>query len=829
MDSRVRGKRRREILTSLRGAAAPQNDKRGVLPLVRLRGRVVPSNDEDGGQRMIDITNLNTTVPNASNPVETPGLYAPVRIYRDGWGIPHAQAASAADAFFAQGFFTAQDRLWHMDYDRHRAYGRWAEMAGPIGLDNDRFMRRLRLEASARADYAFVNPEARAMLDAYAAGVNAFIQSADNFPVEHQLLQTAPEPWQPWDGLAIFKVRHVMMGTFEGKAWRHKLLGRLGPEATSRLHPGYQPGHLLILPPGAEFMGEATGALEELEQGAALADRLKELEKGSNNWTLSGQRTRSGKPLLAGDPHRGLDTPNVYYQNHIACPDFDVVGASFPGLPGFPHFGHNQWVSWGVTHTAADYQDLFVEKFDRDHPQYYEYKGQKRRAQVYRETIKVQGGTDEDIDITVTHHGSVISGGPKEGIGIAFRYTQTSEPNRTAEAVLRMLHARNAAELDASMEEWVDPVNNFLFADVEGNIGYLTRGRVPIRPRANGWLPVPGWTGEHEWRGYIPFDEMPRSHNPEANYIVTANQRVVGHDYPHYIALDHSPEFRARRIAIRLADMHAATVEDMGKVHAERTSIPAQHYVKRILGIETLRISSLRGALQLLEGWDCSMDADSMGATLFSAIRLHLDKRILRHVLGPLAEEALTETSRGGPAHAARLRAHFVHLMEQDDTSLLPPGATWDDLLAKAYIEAVNELVGSVGPEFTGRWEWGRHHHTAPTHPLSEAFPEAASLLDPPSVPAGGDGDTPQAASYSPAQPYAISSTSVLRYIYDLSDWGNCRWIAPLGSSGHPASPHYADQAQIWSQVEYIPMLYGWAQIAESAESCQLLQSPAEA
>ena len=254
---------------------------------------------------MINRSDLEKAVPETINSVKVAGLNAPVRIYRDAYGIPHAQATSTEDAFFAQGFFTAQDRLWHMDYDRHRAYGRWAEFAGQSGLEQDRLMRRLRLEASARDDYAFVNPEARAMLDAYAAGVNAFMQTSDHLPIEYRMLDTLPEAWQPWDGLAVFKVRHVLMGTFEGKAWRHKLLGRIGARRTARLHPGYQPGHLLILPPGAEFLGEATGALEELERGAALADRLKELEAGSNNWTLSGQLTESGKPLLAGRPPPG--------------------------------------------------------------------------------------------------------------------------------------------------------------------------------------------------------------------------------------------------------------------------------------------------------------------------------------------------------------------------------------------------------------------------------------------------------------------------------------------------------------------------------------------
>ncbi len=773
---------------------------------------------------MIKRSDLEMALPETASPVKVAGLNAPVRIYRDAYGIPHAQATTMADAFFAQGFFTAQDRLWHMDYDRLRAYGRWAEFAGQTGLEQDRFMRGLRLEASARADYAFVSDEARTMLDAYAAGVNAFIDTTDHLPVEYGMLGVSPEAWQPWDGLAVFKVRHVLMGTFEGKAWRHKLLARIGPRRTARLHPGYQPGHLLILPPGAEFLGEATGALEELERAAALADRLKELDAGSNNWTLSGQLTDSGKPLLAGDPHRGLDTPNVYYQNHLACPDFDVVGVSFPGLPGFPHFGHNRWVSWGVTHTGADYQDLFVERFNDDNPAYYEFRGQRRRAQTYRETIKVRGGADEEISIAVTHHGPVISGGPDKGIGIALRYTQTAEPNRTAEAILEMMKARSAAELDESMREWVDPVNNFLFADVDGNIGYLTRGRVPIRPRSNGWLPVPGWTGQHEWEGYIPFEELPRSHNPETNYIVTANQRVVGREYPYYIALDHAPEFRARRITVRLGELDGATADDMEGVHAERTSIPARHYLPKLAELKS-NDAVTRQSLELLRAWDGAMDPDSAAATIFSSLRLHMDKKILRHLLGPLAEEALTETSRGGPAHAARLRAHFVQLMDLGDVSLLPPGpGGWEGLLEESLTDAVKELQERLGPDPT-KWHWGHVHHTAPKHPLSEVFPDSAFLLDPPGVASGGDGDTPQAASYSPANPYAIASTSVLRYIYDLADWNNSRWIVPLGSSGHPGSAHYSDQALIWSEVGYIPMLYSWTQIAETAESCQLLRS----
>ncbi|MEE8158303.1 MAG: penicillin acylase family protein [Dehalococcoidia bacterium] len=775
---------------------------------------------------MITQTDLKDSLPDTTSPVKVPGLSASVEIYRDRYGIPHVQAKTVEDAFWGQGFATAQDRLWHMDYDRHRAYGRWAELAGPAGLEQDLLMRRFCLEASARSDYQIIKQEARSVLEAYASGVNAFIETTKNLPIEYRLVERKPEPWQPWDCLAVFKVRHILMGTFEGKAWRARLLNELGPEKTAQLHPGYQPGYLLILPPGAEYDGPTADALKELEKGAAVIDRLKELEQGSNNWTLSEQLTASGKPLLAGDPHRGLDTPNVYYQNHMACPDFDAVGLSFPGVPGFPHFGHSQWVCWGVTHTGADYQDLFLERFRVGDPSYYQFKGQWRRAEVHREVIKVRGAADENIEVTVTLHGPVITGDPTKGVGVAFRYTQTAEANRNAECLLKMLQAKSTFELDESMRQWVDPINNFLFSDVHGNIGYLTRGRVPIRSQANAWLPVPGWTGEHEWEGFIPFNEMPRSHNPEAGYIVTANQRVVDKDYPYYIGLDHAPEFRARRITLRLQALKKATVEDMGAVHADRVSIPAQHYLRRLASLEPKDEAS-KEALAVLKLWDGDTDRDSVAATIYSAFRLHLDKRILRHLFGPLADDALTETNRGGPAHVTRLRAHFLHLMDKDDISLLPPGTDWTSLMSDALSSAVEELTSLLGSDISA-WKWGKVHHTAPQHPLSTVFPEAAGLLDPPSVPLGGDGDTPQSASYSQARPYAITSTSVLRYIYDLADWSNSRWVVPLGASGHPGSPHYADQASIWGEVDFIPMLYDWQRIADEAESRQAL-SPKQA
>ena len=495
---------------------------------------------------MITTEDLKQALPNVTGKVSLKGLGASVEVYRDGYGIPHIKAATERDAFFAQGFVTAQDRLWHMEYDRRRGMGRWAEVVGPQALEQDKLMRRFRLEASARADYGAVSERTRKMFDAYAEGVNALIATTESLPVEYHIAGISPEPWQPWDGLVAYKVRHILMGVFESKIWRAQAVQKLGPEKAASLIPGYEPGQLVILPPGEDYDGPLGNCLEELRDGAAALSYM--AAGGSNSWVLSGSRTASGKPILAGDSHRALDTPNVYYQNHVTCPEFDVVGLSFPGVPGFPHFGHNAWVSWCVTHLGADYQDLYIERFKSDDPEYYLYRGQWLRVETHRETIKVRGEDDVAITVPVTRHGPVISGSPEKGSGVAFKYTATEGPSDWPDSLWKMLLAQDSNQLIESMRQWVDPCNNFVIADVHGNIGYLSRGRIPVRSVANAWLPVPGWTGEHEWQGDIPFEELPVSVNPEQGYIVTANNKPVGDDYPYYISVDFTPGFRAQRV-----------------------------------------------------------------------------------------------------------------------------------------------------------------------------------------------------------------------------------------------------------------------------------------
>jgi penicillin G amidase len=749
-------------------------------------------------------------------------LAHPVQIYRDRLGIPHLRAHSVPDAFFAQGFVHAQDRLWQMDFDRHRAYGRAAEYLGARAIPQDVLLRRLRLEASARADYSAVNVETRTMLEAYAAGVNAFVQATNRLPIEYQLLATTPEPWQPWDACAVFKVRHVFTGgVWQGKLWRARLLRRIGPELTAKLYADEPSGQPLVIPPGLDYHGPALHGLQALRAGEDVLSALQELDGGSNSWVLAGQRTAGGAPLLAGDPHRALDTPNVFYQNHLACPEFDAVGLSFPGVPGLPHFGHNRAVAWCITTAMADYQDLYIERFHPGNPQLCESEGQWHQVGHQRDRIRVRNGQPLEIDVTVTRHGPIIIGDPAQGYALALRYTALAEPNASFDALLPMLRATGADAFEEALRPWVDPCNNILFADVHGQIGYRTRGQVPIRARANAWLPVPGWTAAHDWQGMIPFEDMPRLRNPDAGFMATANNRIVDETYPHYLGLHYEPGFRARRIRDRLHSLRHASGADMALIQADRLSIPARAFVAMLARAEPVDTLSAQ-AHSSLQRWDGTMAPDSTAATVYAVCRDELMRLVMEPVLGSLAHEALSGGLYGTLMPLGQLRERLLFMMQADDPTLLPAGETWAALMAQALAGAMAWLRQAFGDD-PQHWQWARLHRTTPRHPLAAEFPALAEWLNPPAVGTGGDGDTVQAASISTAGGYTVGGTSVARFVFDLSDWQRSAWVVPLGASGHPGSPHYGDQTATWAAVQLYPMLYDWAQIDADAETQQTL------
>ncbi|HKI99265.1 MAG TPA: penicillin acylase family protein [bacterium] len=766
---------------------------------------------------------LRNCVPDVTRAFTLRGLEGPVTIHRDAFGIAHVRAGSESDAHFAQGFVHAQDRLWHMECDRRRAYGRWAEAMGPAGLAEDRMMRRFRIGPALPRLYDGLQPETRAMLEAYAHGVNAFLENARGLPVEFELTDVKPQPWLPLDSLAVFCVRHILMGVWESKIWRARMLHAMGPEKVAAFHPGYAPGQLVIVPPDGRFGGAPLHAYETLKDALGHLTWLRHGNAdGSNNWVVGGARTASGKPIVAGDPHRALDVPNVYYQNHVACDAFDVIGFSFPGVPGFPHFAHSARVAWAITHGSADYQDLYIERFDPKDATRYEHRGEWLTARRDRETIQVRGAAPETLETWETLHGPIVGGEPAEGTALAFRYTALETPNGTLDAVRAMLLARNADELEAAVRTWVDPVNNMVYADVDGNFGYRTRGRLPVRSEANAWVPVPGWTGEHEWSGNVAFEAMPAVRNPACGYAYTANNRIVDEHYPHYIGLDFAPGFRAERIHTHLRGLTGATVDHMAAIHADVGSVPAEAF-RPLYGRVKPADAAGEQALALLRDWDGQVTRESPAPTIFATWRKHILLRLFTPQFdAALLRDILTAVDRGANGLLTRTQARLHQLIADNDTSVLPPGESWDALISAALGDAVAELSARLGAD-PAQWHWEREHHTAAAHLLAAQHPDALHLLNPPPIRMGGDGDTVQAGGYYVAQDLRARFISVARYVFDTGDWDNSRWIVPGGVSGHPGSPHYQDQAGLYEMHRTLPMTYSWDAIEREAKATQTL------
>jgi penicillin G amidase len=692
------------------------------------------------------------------------GLDGPVEMTRDRWGVPHCATLTEHDAFFAQGFAHATDRLWQMDYDRRRGLGRWAEELGLPAVGADAFYRRLDLAAGARRDVGLLSAAARDMLTAYTAGVNAVIDAqfggSGRLPAE--FARTGPpEPWESWHCLVVHRVRHLAMGSAGAKLWRGVVSEALGPALARSMAAGGSGWQLACVPPGARCH-RAVPSWPGLD-GA-----------GSNNWALAGTRTASGIPLLAGDPHRPLEAPNVYVQGHVSSPHWDVLGLSIPGVPGFSHFGHNARVAWCITHAMADDQDLY------QFPGWPPESGDRARTEI----IGIRGGEPVEIEVRYSDRGPMVT----EDLALA--WTATAGPNTGFDALPAMLRARSVGELFETMAPWVEPVNNLLAADTGGSIGYLTRGRVPVRSRPDAaWVPVPADDAAYGWTGQVAFADLPRALNPEGGFLFSANNQILAAAGGPYIGLDVAAPWRARRIVKTLSGLSGATVEDMAALHRDVVSIPAR------------RIARLLAEWAPLAGWDGQMEPGSTAAAAYSVLRRELALLLLeRSGLAAFVEHRWNRLVPGIRAESVIWRVAGDQLLSGDESLL--GGWSW----RRALTEAVHRAERAWGGE-----PWGELHATGHRHPLGH--PE----LDPPSVPYGGDMDTVQASSYIPVDGLRTVSASVARYAFDLADWDRSRWVVPLGAAGEAVHRHAHDQQEAWRAGRLLPAPYSQRAVQQAA------------
>jgi penicillin amidase len=753
----------------------------------------------------IDAAALQAALPPLDATLPLPGLETPVTVFRDPWGVPHIRAeGGAADAWMALGFVHAQDRLFQMELTRRRALGRAAEWLGAPAAEADILARRLGMEAACRRDAAALGPEARLMLDRYAAGVNAFIASGAPPSIEYTLLGATPEPWEGWRSIAVMRRLGLLMGSVWFKLWRAAALPIVGADQVGKLrYDDGAGGDLLCIPPGAEAMRHAADLAALAPAIGALLETLRgdETGGGSNNWAVGPGRSATGRPVLAGDPHRVFEIPNMYAQHHLACADFDMVGLTVPGVPGFPHFAHNGRVAYCVTHAFMDIHDLYLERLDASGSKAL-YRGAWEPVVRRQDSIAIRGAAPRSFEVLETRHGPVIAGA--SGTVLALRSVQFAETDLSFDCLPRMARAGSVAELFAATRGWGLIDHNLVAADTAGAIGQLVRARVPRRGRENGWLPVPGWTGAHDWQGWI--EAMPVVIDPPGGVIVTANNRVVADDHPDYLCTDCHPAYRARRIAEGIAATGRFAPDDAAALHSDTLSPHRALLQARLAALPVPQDAGAAALRARLLGWDGMMAAESEAATGWVALR-----RTLTAVLAERSGLAALGTHpwlsvAPGVVPQGQLWWTLPALLLADDASLLG-GWSWDQALAEGLRRA-----GAEAPQ-----PWGEAHRPRLVHPLSALFPEAAAVLDPPSRPIGGDGDTVMATGLLPAAGPAATYGALARYVFDVGNWDASRWAVFHGASGHPGSPHYADQNTPWSAAEMVPMLYGWTRITAEA------------
>ena len=745
---------------------------------------------------------LYTSLPVIEGTLEVAvGPAAPVEILRDKRTVPHIFADSAEDAYFALGFVHAQDRLWQMEMMRRLGAGRLAEVAGSKALASDRFMRTLGFQRLAEKQYAELAGEVRRALDAYAAGVNAWTGTpSGGYPPEFTLTGFSPEPWRPTDSLLWGRLMALRLsGNWRDELLRARLAGRLSGEQIADLWPDYPAdGPVTGKQAAAPWDGMALDAL-----AAALPISRSGMGGASNGWAVAGTYTATGKPILANDPHLGFGVPVLWYLARIEAPGLHVTGATVPGVP-FTILGHNRRIAWGMMSTQSDLQDLFVETLDPDDPSRYLTPDGPRPFVTRTEVIGVRGGHDVIIKVRETRHGPVISdamtgsGTATGGKVLALAATFLAEDDLTPQAIYRLNRAEGWEDFLAAMKEFHSPQQNFVYADVDGVIGFLAPGRVPVRRGGRGRVPGPGASGEADWTGFIPFDELPRILNPASGRIVNANNRIVGDDYPHYITDDWAAPYRARRILERLDEGKRQTLASTARIQLDTLSLMARHLLPRLLAIEVP--SAAERALAKMRAWDGVMSRERAEPLIFTAWLRELNRGVYGDELGDLLADYWSLRPR---FMAAVLNGRGTWC----DDVRTPGRENCPDMIAASLERALARLAASFGADME-TWRWGAAHQASFPHSVFANLPLLGRYTNLAIETGGGNYTVNRGASRvnDEKSPFANVHGAGLRAVYDLADLSRSRFMIATGQSGNPMSPFYGDMLKGWRDGEALDL-----------------------
>ncbi|MBK5230449.1 MAG: penicillin acylase family protein, partial [Thermoleophilia bacterium] len=740
------------------------------------------------------------SLPKTAGSERVIGIGATTEIRRDRWGVPHIRAGSEHDAWFAQGYVHAQDRLAFMALMRRLACGRLAEVAGAEMLPSDRLMRTLGLRHVAEQEVDQLDAAHMASLEAYCEGVTAALDGLRALPFELQLLGNDFESWRPVDMLTVVRILSFgLSSNWEKELLRADMTRALGPELAAKIDPGYPQDHPIAMTPGVDWRGDGLLLADQILAVRDLIGLAPEAT-GSNNWVVSGERSVTGNPLFAGDPHLTTSMPGIWQQQAVYVGDRFARGATLPGFPGF-WMGQNNHGAWSVTNTMADTMDLFIERVDGDT---YEFEGERLPLTVRREEIKVRGRRQPEIlEVRGTHHGPIVTDilGHDRSEPLTLSWGSLMAP-ALGDQQVRVLEYEDIEMLVGDFERYNGPVSNLLYCSQDGDIGYRMIGKLPLRRGGTPDLPKPGWTGEFEWDGWVPFNEMPEVRNPQCGYLVTANNRIVDDDYPHHVTTDWLEGYRARRITDLIESRERHDADHFQRMLSDVYSIPGVETARRLARLEAPAARE-RAAIDRLRAWDGNLDPGTIAGTIYQAFTLRLGREFCRAVIGDeqLTHRYLDGASNGFLEHVTtpwRWHSHLLALWAEDDESLI--GGSWSALALESLRLALDDLTERYGADQSA-WRWGTVHRLDFPHLLADGVKIMDKLFSR-SLEIGGGHETICQVAFNPVAPYKGIWAPSWRMVADPCDPDGARWQTFTGQSGHPASKHYDDVMDRWRDGE---------------------------